>query len=71
MKVVGLFVALIALGLFAAVVLSTLTVVFIIAVVGSIVSIKNPFERQGGESLRALISHGGAARLGQTQESRG
>lgn len=71
MKVVGLFVALIALGLFAAVVLSTLMVVFIIAVVGWIVSIKNPFERQGGNSPRALLSRRERARQGQTQESRG
>lgn len=71
MKVVGLFVALIALGLFAAVVLSTLMVVFIIAVGGWIVSITNPFERQGGKSPRALISGGGMARQGQAQESRG
>jgi len=71
MKVVGLFVALIALGLFAAVVLSTLVVVFVIAVVGWIVTIRNPFDRQGGKSPRALLSRAEMARQGQTQESRG
>ena len=71
MKIVGIFVALIALGLFGAVVLSTLMVVFIIAVAGWIVSIRNPFEKQGGKSPRALLSRAEMARQGQTQESRG
>lgn len=71
MKVVGLFVALIALGLFASVVLSTLMVVFIIAVAGWIVSITNPFERQGGKSPGALMNREAVARQGQAQESRG
>lgn len=70
MKVVGFFAALIALGLFAAVVLSILTVAFIIVVVGWIAAIRNPFERQGGRSPRASITRGETARQGQTLESR-
>ena len=42
-----------------------------IEVVGWIVTIRNPFDRQGGKSPRALLSRAEMARQGQAQESRG